>query len=133
MVQAGFVVIGAGGGGIPVVLEGQHLRGVEAVIDKDLSAALLAKLVDADVLLVATDVPNVVLRFGTPEAEPLGKVTVSQLRELRRRGPLRQRVDGPQGRCGLPLRRAWWRTRHDHQPGQHHPSVGRWLRHRRRT
>ncbi|MDQ4051869.1 MAG: carbamate kinase [Actinomycetota bacterium] len=81
MVQAGFVVIAAGGGGIPVVLDDdRRLRGVEAVIDKDLSAALLARALEADVLMVATDVPNAVLRFGTPEAEPLGKVTVSQLR-----------------------------------------------------
>ncbi len=95
MVQAGFVVIGAGGGGIPVVLEGQRLRGVEAVIDKDLSAALLAKLVDADVLLVATDVPNVVLRFGTPEAEPLGEVTVSQLRAYAAEGHFASGSMGP--------------------------------------
>ncbi len=80
MVQAGFVVIGAGGGGIPVVLEEDRLRGVEAVIDKDLSAALLARLVEADVLLIATDVPNVVLGFGTPGAEPIGEVAVSRLR-----------------------------------------------------
>ncbi len=81
MVRAGFVVIAAGGGGIPVVLDDdRRLRGVEAVIDKDLSAALLARTLDADVLMVATDVPNAVLAFGTPEAEPIGRVTVSQIR-----------------------------------------------------
>ena len=68
LVGAGFVVVANGGGGIPVVREGDSLRGVEAVIDKDLGAALLAQTVDADVLVVATDVPNAVLRFGTPEA-----------------------------------------------------------------
>jgi carbamate kinase len=81
MVRAGFVVIAAGGGGIPVVRdEDGHLHGVEAVIDKDLSAALLARSVEAEVLVIATDVPSVVLHFGTPEAEPLGRVSVSQLR-----------------------------------------------------
>jgi carbamate kinase len=80
LVDAGFVVIAAGGGGIPVVLEDDRLRGVEAVIDKDLSAALLARSVAADVLLIATDVPSVVLRFDTPDAEPLGRVSVSRLR-----------------------------------------------------
>jgi carbamate kinase len=96
LVRAGFVVIGAGGGGIPVVTEeAHHLRGVEAVIDKDLSAALLAKLVDADVLLVATDVPNVVLRFGTPEAEPLGEVTVSKLRGYAAEGHFASGSMGP--------------------------------------
>ena len=95
MVRAGFVVIGAGGGGIPVVLEDQRLRGVEAVIDKDLSAALLARLVDAEVLLIATDVPNVVLGFGTPEAEPLGEVTVSQLRGYAAEGHFASGSMGP--------------------------------------
>ncbi len=95
MVRAGFVVIGAGGGGIPVVLEDGRLRGVEAVIDKDLSAALLARLVEAEVLLIATDVPNVVLGFGTPEAEPLGEVTVSQLRGYAAEGHFASGSMGP--------------------------------------
>jgi carbamate kinase len=51
------------------------------VIDKDLGAALLGVLVDADVLVVATDVPQAALRFGTPEAEPIGRVTLSQMQE----------------------------------------------------
>jgi carbamate kinase len=81
LVEAGFVVVANGGGGIPVVQEPDGtLRGVEAVIDKDLGAAMLARTVGADVLVVATDVPNAVLRYGTPEAEPLGTVPVSRLR-----------------------------------------------------
>jgi carbamate kinase len=95
MVRAGFVVIGAGGGGIPVVREHGRLRGVEAVIDKDLSAALLARLLEADVLMVATDVPNAVLRFGTPEAEPLGRVTVSHLRGYAAEGHFASGSMGP--------------------------------------
>ena len=96
MVQAGFVVIAAGGGGIPVVLDGdRRLHGVEAVIDKDLSAALLARALDADVLMVATDVPNAILRFGTPDAEPLGKVTVSQLRGYAAEGHFASGSMGP--------------------------------------
>jgi carbamate kinase len=81
LVEAGFVVVANGGGGIPVVrdLDGT-LRGVEAVIDKDLGAALLARTVGADVLVIGTDVPHAVLRFGTPDAEPLGTVTVEQMR-----------------------------------------------------
>jgi carbamate kinase len=81
LVEAGFVVIANGGGGIPVVQElDGSLRGVEAVIDKDLGAALLAQTVSADVLVIGTDVPHAVLRYGTPEAEDLGTVTVGQLR-----------------------------------------------------
>jgi carbamate kinase len=81
LVEAGFVVVANGGGGIPVVREDDgSLRGVEAVIDKDLGAALLARTVEADVLVIATDVPQAVLRFGTPNAEPIGTVTVAELR-----------------------------------------------------
>lgn len=81
LVEAGFVVVANGGGGIPVVEEADgSLRGVEAVIDKDLGAALLARTVSADVLVIGTDVPHAVLRFGAPDAEPLGTVTVSDLR-----------------------------------------------------
>jgi carbamate kinase len=80
LVDAGYVVVANGGGGIPTVSEGGVLRGVEAVIDKDLGAAVLARTVAADVLVVATDVPHAVLRYGTPEAEPLGEVTVSRMR-----------------------------------------------------
>jgi carbamate kinase len=81
LVDARYVVVANGGGGIPTVSEDGVLRGVEAVIDKDLGAALLARTVAADVLVVATDVPNAVLRYGTPEAQPLGEVTVGRLRE----------------------------------------------------
>jgi carbamate kinase len=83
LIQAGFVVVANGGGGIPVVrdrADGARLRGVEAVIDKDLGAALLAETVGADILVVATDVPHAVLRYGTPDAEELGQVSVTQLR-----------------------------------------------------
>src|ERR671932_122175 len=75
---AGFVVVCAGGGGIPVVddgVDGHALRGIEAVIDKDLTAAILAHDLDADTLVIATDVPNVMVGFGTPDQRPLGRVT----------------------------------------------------------
>ncbi len=81
LVDAGYVVVANGGGGIPTVREDGVLRGVEAVIDKDLGAAVLALTVSADVLVVATDVPNAVLGFGTPDAEPLGRVTVARMRD----------------------------------------------------
>ncbi len=81
LVEAGYVVVAGGGGGVPTVREDDVLRGVEAVIDKDLAAALLGLTVNADVLVVATDVPHAVLRFGTPDAEPLGRVTVDRMRE----------------------------------------------------
>jgi carbamate kinase len=80
LVDSGYVVIAGGGGGVPVVADSDGtLRGVEAVIDKDLGAALLAESVDADALLIATDVPHVLLRYGTPQEQPLRRVTLSEL------------------------------------------------------
>jgi carbamate kinase len=80
LVDAGFVVVAAGGGGIPVVPGDSGRLGVEAVIDKDLTAALLARAVDADVLVIATDVDAVATGFGTPDTRNLGRVTAAQLR-----------------------------------------------------
>jgi carbamate kinase len=81
MVTSGYVVIAGGGGGVPVVADPETgaLRGVEAVIDKDLAAALLAEAVGADVLLIATDVPQVLLGYGTPQQRPLGRTDVAEL------------------------------------------------------
>jgi carbamate kinase len=79
LMDAGFVVVANGGGGIPVLRDGSGYHGVEAVIDKDLGAALLGVMVGADVLVIATDVPHAVLRFGTPEAEDIGQVGVEQM------------------------------------------------------
>jgi len=95
LVEAGFIVIANGGGGIPVVREPEGLRGVEAVIDKDLGAALLAVTVDADALVVATDVPNAILRYGTPDAEPIGRVSVGRMREYAAEGHFASGSMGP--------------------------------------
>jgi carbamate kinase len=62
--------------------DGTALRGVEAVIDKDLTAALLARELGADTLVIATDVPHVMVDFGTPHARALHRVTAAELREL---------------------------------------------------
>jgi carbamate kinase len=97
LVDAEYVVVANGGGGIPVIRRepGGPLEGVEAVIDKDLGAALLARSVGADVLVIATDVANAVLRYGTPEAEPLGRVPVQELRSLAADGHFASGSMGP--------------------------------------
>ena len=83
LAAAGFVVVGAGGGGIPVVRGPDGVvRGVEAVIDKDLSAALLARSADVDVLVIATDVEHVVLGWGTDDEQPIGRVTPEEMRRI---------------------------------------------------
>ena len=95
LVEAGFVVVANGGGGVPVVREAGGLRGVEAVIDKDLGAALLGRTVRADVLVVATDVPHAVLRWGTAHAEPLARVDVRRMRALAAEGHFGSGSMGP--------------------------------------
>ncbi len=80
LLAAGFVVVSSGGGGIPVVRDGDGgLRGVEAVIDKDLTAALLARKAGADVLVIATDVDHAAVGFGTPDQRDLGRITLQEL------------------------------------------------------
>jgi carbamate kinase len=84
LLRAGVLVVCAGGGGIPVIAGGDgSLRGVEAVVDKDLTAALLASAVNADVLLLLTDVDAVMDGFGTAEARPIRRATVAELRARR--------------------------------------------------
>jgi len=79
----GAVVICAGGGGIPVIRGHDGLlRGAEAVIDKDLGAALLARDLDADALVILTDVANVQTGYGTPSARPIGRTSPAELRSL---------------------------------------------------
>ena len=96
LVEAGFVVIANGGGGIPVVRrEDGSLSGVEAVIDKDLGAALLARSVAADVLVIATDVPHAVVGFGTPDARPVGRVDVARMRGIAAEGHFASGSMGP--------------------------------------
>ncbi len=81
LMDSGALVVCAGGGGIPVVADASGaLRGVEAVVDKDLTAALLASVVDADALLLLTDVDAVIDGFGTPDAHPIRQATPEQLR-----------------------------------------------------
>jgi carbamate kinase len=80
LVDANVVVITLGGGGIPVVRNAHGLAGVEAVVDKDLASALLAKHLRADRLVLATDVDRIYLDFGTSHARGLDEVTTDDLR-----------------------------------------------------
>jgi carbamate kinase len=104
LVQAGFVVVCAGGGGIPVVddaQDGQALRGIEAVIDKDLTAAILGHELGADTLVIATDVANVMVDFGTPSQRPLRRVTAAELREHAAAGQFARGSMGPKVEAAL--------------------------------
>lgn len=79
LIQAGFVVIAVGGGGIPVVAdEAGNLQGSAAVIDKDYAAALLANVIGAELFVISTGVEKVALNFGKPNEEWLDHLTVAQ-------------------------------------------------------
>jgi len=83
LLEHGTLVICAGGGGIPTMYEAgkqRSLAGVEAVIDKDLASELLARELEADLLIIATDVDGVYLDWGKPEQRKLGRVTIDELR-----------------------------------------------------
>ena len=82
LLAVGSIVICAGGGGVPVVRRNGRLQGVEAVVDKDLTAALLAEQVHADRLVMLTDVPYVELGWGTSSAKPILQTTPAELRRL---------------------------------------------------
>ena len=88
LVEDGVIVIAAGGGGIPVyrtkVLK--RLKGVDAVIDKDLAAEKLAELVKADVFVSVTAVPNVYINYGAPEQQKIGEIKAEQLKNLEKYG-----------------------------------------------
>jgi carbamate kinase len=101
VVEAGHVVIAAGGGGVPVVEVGVELHGVEAVIDKDLTAARLARLVEADQLVILTEVPRVQVGFGTASARELARLSVTEARSLLDAGEFPEGSMGPKVRACL--------------------------------
>jgi carbamate kinase len=87
LIEGGTIVITIGGGGIPVVASDTgELRGVAAVIDKDLASALLAANLGADLLLISTAVEKVALYFGTPEQQDVDHLTAAQAREYLEQG-----------------------------------------------
>jgi carbamate kinase len=99
IVAAGHVVVAAGGGGVPVVEVGDELRGVEAVIDKDRTAASLAVLVEADQLVILTEVERVQVGFGTPQAHALQRLGVGEARRLLAAGEFPDGSMGPKVRA----------------------------------
>lgn len=91
----GCVVVAAGGGGVPVVRRNGELAGVEAVLDKDLTAALLGLTIGAQVLVIATDVAHAAIGFGTPQERQLDQVTPAELRSYAEQGHFASGSMGP--------------------------------------
>lgn len=86
LIENNQVVIACGGGGIPVVSEGNHLKGVGAVIDKDYASVVLAKEIDADCLVILTAVEKVAINFGKENEQLLNEVSVKELRRFLNEG-----------------------------------------------
>ncbi len=80
LIRDGTIAITVGGGGIPVVFEDNHYRGIEAVIDKDLASSLLARHLEAERLIIITDVDAVYVDYGKPTQKPLGLVTLEEIK-----------------------------------------------------
>ena len=81
LVDSGQLVIACGGGGIPVTLIGNHLKGASAVIDKDFASELLAEELDADFLIILTAVEKVAINFGKPNVEWLSDISTDEARK----------------------------------------------------
>ncbi len=80
------LVIAGGGGGIPMVRENNRLKSIEAVIDKDLTSCKMAELIDADILMILTDVDHVFINYGKESEKKLTDVSVQKLEEYLHRG-----------------------------------------------
>ena len=78
LLDADQIVVAAGGGGIPVLEQDNHLKGASAVIEKDLVAGKLAEGINADMLIILTNVEKVCINLGQPDEEPLGEISVEQ-------------------------------------------------------
>ncbi|MBN2185543.1 MAG: carbamate kinase [Candidatus Krumholzibacteriota bacterium] len=82
LLELDVIVIAVGGGGIPVIVNNGSLEGMEAVIDKDRAASVLAMEIGAERLVLLTDVEEVYVKWGTPEQTPLGKIDLSEIKRL---------------------------------------------------
>ena len=101
LVQAGNIVVTVGGGGIPVVEESDYVRGVEAVIDKDLASALCAIEIQADEFYILTDVPKVYINFRKPNQQALDTITIEQARRYLAEGHFTEGSMAPKIRAGI--------------------------------
>ena len=95
LVNAGFIVVASGGGGIPVIYEDGEIRGVEAVIDKDLAGEVLATKLGADYFIILTDVEGAMINFGKPNQKLLRKITVSEAEKYYKEGHFKPGSMGP--------------------------------------
>jgi carbamate kinase len=102
LVHSGSIVIAAGGGGIPVIINGRGLfQGVEAVIDKDYASSLIAREVQADLFVILTNIERVCLNYGTPEEEPLPVIDIMKAQKYLDEGQFPPGSMGPKIRAAI--------------------------------
>ena len=102
LVHSGKIVIVAGGGGIPVIINARGLfQGVEAVIDKDYAASLIAREVKANLFIILTDVNRVYLNYGTPDETPITTMTVEEAQEYLSQGQFPAGSMGPKIKAAI--------------------------------
>ena len=101
LIREGAVVIAAGGGGIPIIRKGDSLRGIEAVIDKDLASSKLAGDIKADVLLILTDVEKVAINYHTPSETYLDEITVNEAKAYMDEGHFSAGSMGPKVQAAI--------------------------------
>lgn len=110
LVQAGVLVIAAGGGGVPVVVGRSGLEGVDAVVDKDYAAQVLASSLEAEALVLITGVPHVLLDFGTPAERAVTELPVDEAERLLKEGQFPEGSMGPKVRAAVRFLRGGGRT-----------------------
>ena len=101
LVKGGNVVVTVGGGGIPVIEENDYVRGVEAVIDKDLASALCAIQIEAEEFYILTDVPKVYINFRKPNEQALDVITVDEAKKYLAEGQFTEGSMAPKVRAGI--------------------------------
>lgn len=102
LVMSERVVIAAGGGGIPVIINGRGLyEGVEAVIDKDYASSLLAREVGAELFIILTGIPRVYYNFGQPDQKPLSVITIDEAKKYLAEGQFPAGSMGPKIRAAI--------------------------------
>ena len=101
LTEAGIIVIASGGGGIPVYLENEQIKPVEAVIDKDLASSLMANLIGADELYILTDVPYIYLDYGTENQKAIEHLDVADAKRYLEEGKFGEGSMAPKVRAAI--------------------------------
>jgi carbamate kinase len=101
LLDAGFVVVSCGGGGIPIIEENGHAAGVEAVIDKDLAGQRLATLIGANIFVMLTDVDGAYTNFGTPQQKMIERITSAKLMNYLNEGQFKEGSMAPKVRAAI--------------------------------